>query len=44
MFNFLLRKVFETYTFITQSYLFMAFESIFTRSLKHISCIPKKPQ
>ena len=41
--SFLIEKSFWN-KFITQSYLFIAFEFIFTLSLKHIFCLPKKPQ
>ena len=44
MVNFLLEKVSETYQVYYKSYLFIAFEFIFTSSLKHISSIAKKPQ
>ena len=44
MFHFLLRKVFETYqVYYTVSFTIDFFEFIFTLSLKHISCILKKP-
>ena len=42
IFHFLLSKVFETYQFY-YTILFIPFEFIFTVSLKHIFCLPKKP-
>ena len=44
MSHFLLRKGFETYQVYYTISLFIALEFIFTLILKHISCIPKKPQ
>ena len=43
IFHFLLSKVFETYQ-VYYTVLFIAFEFIFTVSLKHIFCLPKKPE
>ena len=43
IFHFLLSKVFETYQFY-YTILFIPFEFIFTVSLKHIFCLPKKPE
>ena len=43
IFYFLLSKVFETYQ-VYYTILFIAFEFIFTVSLKHIFCLPKKPE
>ena len=43
IFHFILSNVFETYQ-VYYTILFITFEFIFTVSLKHIFCLPKKPE